>query len=149
MSPKFGPIRLPSKSPSSVRCITCAHSMLIHSYLSIRLRVELGHITTDLDHTLKHIADMVARAVSQENKTQPIKSQLVVLPELCNFPYGHPDLSKRAETIGFDPHSSGDTSTFDPYTSSSPSVRAFAALARKHCIFLVAGQCHVFEHKQG
>lgn len=112
------------------------------------LRVELGQITTDLDHTLKHIADMIARAVSQESVTQSIKSQLVVLPELCNFPYGHPDLAKRAETIGFIPHSSGDVSAFDPDTSSSPSVRAFAALARKHSVFLVAGQCNIFKHTQ-
>ncbi|KAF8334032.1 putative nitrilase [Cantharellus anzutake] len=105
--------------------------------------VQLGGITGDKSHNLKHAKDMILRAAAGLN-SQGGKPGLVVLPECFNSPYGHVHFPEYAETIGFTP---GEP--YDVESSESESVKMLSAAAKEAGVWLIGGSIPEREESTG
>lgn len=95
--------------------------------------IQLGDITKDKSHNLKHARDMILETAVGEG-SQGRKPHLVVLPECFNSPYGHVYFPKYAETIGFTPGT-----PYDVGSSPSESVRMLSDAAKEAGVWLIGG----------
>lgn len=93
--------------------------------------VQLGGTGADKTANLAHAKDMVSKAA------QPVegkKTDLIVLPECFNSPYGHMHFPNYAEPIGYEPGKPYDISS-----SPSESVKALSAMAKDAGTWLLGG----------
>ncbi|KAF8758603.1 putative oxidoreductase C terminal [Rhizoctonia solani] len=93
--------------------------------------VQLGGTGDDKAANLEHAKEMVLKAA------QPVdgkKTNLIVLPECFNSPYGHMHFPNYAETIGYKPGEAYDVSA-----SKSESVKALSTMAKETGIWLLGG----------
>ncbi|KAG9077013.1 hypothetical protein FS749_011151 [Ceratobasidium sp. UAMH 11750] len=93
--------------------------------------IQLGGLGADKSNNLAHAREMVMKAV------QPVdgkKSDLVVLPECFNSPYGVQHFPKYAETIDLEPGKS-----YDIATKGSESIKALSAMAKEANVWLLGG----------
>lgn len=93
--------------------------------------IQLGGLGADKAANLAHAKDMVLKAVEPVDGK---KTDLVVLPECFNSPYGHQHFPNYAETIGYE---SGKP--YDVEKSPSESVKALSALAKQTGVWLLGG----------
>lgn len=93
--------------------------------------VQLGGTGADKAANLVHAKEMVLKAA------QPVdgkKTDLIVLPECFNSPYGHMHFPTYAETIGYKP---GEP--YDVAASKSESVKTLSEMAKETGIWLLGG----------
>ncbi|KAG9098227.1 hypothetical protein FRC06_006629 [Ceratobasidium sp. 370] len=93
--------------------------------------IQLGGLGADKSANLAHAREMVMKAI------QPVdgkKSDLVVLPECFNSPYGVQHFPKYAETIDYE---SGKP--YDIATKGSESIKALSAMAKEANVWLLGG----------
>ncbi|KDN51742.1 hypothetical protein RSAG8_00290, partial [Rhizoctonia solani AG-8 WAC10335] len=93
--------------------------------------VQLGGTGADKAANLVHAKEMVLKAA------QPVdgkKTDLIVLPECFNSPYGHMHFPTYAETIGYNPGEAYDVSA-----SKSESIKALSQMAKGTGIWLLGG----------
>ncbi|CAE6516675.1 unnamed protein product [Rhizoctonia solani] len=93
--------------------------------------VQLGGTGSDKAANLAHAKEMVLKAA------QPVdgkKTDLIVLPECFNSPYGHMHFPTYAETIGY---KHGEP--YDVSASKSDSVKALSEMAKETGIWLLGG----------
>ncbi|QRW00747.1 carbon-nitrogen hydrolase [Ceratobasidium sp. AG-Ba] len=93
--------------------------------------IQLGGVGADKTSNLAHAREMVLKAV------QPVdgkKSDLVVLPECFNSPYGHQHFPTYAETIGYEPGKPYDTAS-----TKSESVKMLSTVAKEANVWLLGG----------
>ncbi|CAE6460300.1 unnamed protein product [Rhizoctonia solani] len=93
--------------------------------------VQLGGTGDDKATNLVHAKEMVLKAA---HPVDGKKTDLIVLPECFNSPYGHVHFPNYAETIGYKPGEAYDVSA-----SKSESVKALSAMAKETGIWLLGG----------
>ncbi|KAG8764295.1 hypothetical protein FRC11_005099 [Ceratobasidium sp. 423] len=101
--------------------------------------VQLGGTGADKAANLVHAKEMVLKAA------QPVdgkKTNLIVLPECFNSPYGHMHFPTYAETIGYKPGEAYDASA-----SKSESVKALSEMAKETGIWLLGGELVAIHRK--
>ncbi|EJU05618.1 carbon-nitrogen hydrolase [Dacryopinax primogenitus] len=84
----------------------------------------------DKAYNLKHARELIFKATAGDGK----KSDLVVLPECFNSPYGVTHFPEFAESINFDPEKK-----YDIITSPSETVQALSTAAKEAGIWLIGG----------
>lgn len=93
--------------------------------------IQLGGLGADKAANLAHTRDMVLKAVEPVDGK---KTNLVVLPECFNSPYGHQHFPKYAETIGYE-----HGKPYDVEKSESESVKTLSSLAKQTGVWLLGG----------
>jgi len=93
--------------------------------------IQLGGITGDKEHNIRHAREMIAKAANGNGGKKP---NLIVLPECFNSPYGANHFPQYAEHIGFKPGQAYDVSI-----SKSPSVKMLSAMAKETGAWLLGG----------
>ncbi|KAG8712998.1 hypothetical protein FRC09_019237 [Ceratobasidium sp. 395] len=93
--------------------------------------IQLGGLGGDKSANLAHAREMVMKAAEPVDGK---KSDLVVLPECFNSPYGVQHFPKYAETIGY---KSGKP--YHAATNGSESIKALSAMAKEAKVWLLGG----------
>ena len=95
--------------------------------------MQLGNTSKDKSQNLAHARQQVVQAAN--HKQDGKRTDVIVLPECFNSPYGHEHFDGYAESIDFD-----DGKPYDVAQSASETVKMLSSAAKETGVWLFGGK---------